>query len=490
MVLDETPLEPRFVVWRCDHCRNGIEFDVVQLAGRKSCRVPCPHCGQETSLQEPPPPPRLIPDEGWTLPVEKGRVAAAEPEKLVATAPEPVPPPIPPPPSLEFSRPIPEISPVAAPVVGEPATLPPAIATTANEAFVEPAKPFPEAVLPSAETELAKVAPPSPVLPVAPPAPLGISKAVPEIPPVTPPVVEEPTTLPPAVLPPTQEVSIEAAKSFPEAALLSAAADPEKVTPPEKIVPSPPVFVSEVVSEKVAVDRQAPVVAPPEKVLVAASRPVQEPSPAVPASPSLPALDTEPIPQIAAPKPVPLEPKPIMVTLPPDPPAPGQMRGPVDVRWLTDLGVVYFRQHQFGEAFLCFSRAARQGFATAEFCLAVCHFNGHGTPPDAAAALPWLQKAAAQGDANAEFTLGLAYRLGRGVAPDELLAKQWLQKAAAHGHSEARLRLREIRPEQSAQKPAIQNKSLPAPAVPVPENNPAKPGHELQRLILGLFRKK
>ena len=67
MVLDENPLEPRFVVWRCDHCRNGIEFDAVQLAGRKSCRTTCPHCGRDTSLQEPPPPPRLIPDEGWTI---------------------------------------------------------------------------------------------------------------------------------------------------------------------------------------------------------------------------------------------------------------------------------------------------------------------------------------------------------------------------------------------------------------------------------------
>jgi TPR repeat protein len=118
----------------------------------------------------------------------------------------------------------------------------------------------------------------------------------------------------------------------------------------------------------------------------------------------------------------------------PPPPPPPQIRAPMDVRWLTDLGVVYFRRRQFGEAFLCFSQAAQQGFATAQFCLAVCHFNGHGTALDEAAALPWLRQAAAQGDANAEFTLGLAYRLGRGVAPDESLAAQWLHKAAAHGH--------------------------------------------------------
>ena len=166
------------------------------------------------------------------------------------------------------------------------------------------------------------------------------------------------------------------------------------------------------------------------------------------------------------------------------------MRGPVDVRWLTDLGVVYFRQHQYGEAFLCFSRAAEQGFATAEFCLAVCYFNGHGVPQDEAAAVPWLRAAAARGDANAEFTLGLAYRLGRGVAPDESLATQWLQKAAAHGHHEAIQRVGEVKDVKSQPIISPVRVSPTATDVPEPEKNAAKPGHDLQRLILGLFRKK
>jgi hypothetical protein len=216
---DESPLSPRFVVWSCDHCRNRIEFDAVQLAGRDVCRISCPHCGQKTRLQEPPPPPPLIPDEGWTQPAQAETLVAPEPEKII----------------------------------------------------VEP--------------------------------------------PPRPPVVSEPVAEIPAAEPPTT-----------------------------------------------------------------------------------------------------LVPKSITVSLPPDPLPPTHTRAPVDVRWLTDLGVVYFKQHQFGEAFLCFSRAAQQGFATAQFCLAVCYFNGHGTARDETAALPWLRQAAAQGDANAEFTLGLAYSLGRGVA--------------------------------------------------------------------------
>ena len=329
---DESPLSPRFVVWLCDHCLNGIEFDAVQLADREVCRIPCPHCGEETSLQDPPPPPPLVPDEGWTQPVPEEISIAPEPELPVV---EPLP-----------------------PVVSEPVAEIPIVA------------------------------------PHAPPPPL-----LPE------PVVEIP--------------------------------------------------------------------APPPPTLPVAAEPIKNISPAAPSPPLLP--------------------KPIMVSLPPDPLPPTHTRAPADVRWLTDLGVVYFKQHQFGEAFLCFSRAAQQGFATAQFCLAVCYFNGHGTARDEAAALPWLRAAAAQGDVNAEFTLGLAYSLGRGVAPDAVLAAQWLQQAAAHGHPEAILRVGK-QPGQPAPAPraaADQVKTSP-PAIKTapPETNIEKRRHDLQRLVLGLFGKK
>lgn len=340
---DESPLRPRFVAWPCDHCRNRIEFDAVQLAGRAACRVPCPHCGQETSLQEPPPPPPLIPDEGWMqpAPVEPVEVLAApEPEKIITKSPSELPP----------------------------------TAQVANQPVVEI---------------------PAPTPPTPPPTPPPASEPVADIPaatPAAPPVVAEPVENIPSAEPPTT-----------------------------------------------------------------------------------------------------LVPKPIMVSLPPDPLPPTHTRAPADVRWLTDLGVVYFKQHQFGEAFLCFSRAAQQGFATAQFCLAVCYFNGHGTARDEAAALPWLRLAAAQGDVNAEFTLGLAYSLGRGVVPDAVLAAQWLRQAAAHGHPEAILRVGK-QPDQAA--PAIgaagQDKIPPPPAVETmpPEKNVETRRHDLQRLVLGLFGKK
>jgi hypothetical protein len=252
---------------------------------------------------------------------------------------------------------------------------------------------------------------------------------------------------------------------------------PVAMPPP---VPEPVPAALVVLPEKAESGPKVPDVEPISVLPMATGQPVE------------PLAEAKPIERTVAPKPVPLVPKPIMVTLPPDPPLPGNMRGPVDVRWLTDLGVVYFKQHQFGEAFMCFSRAAQQGFPTAQFCLAVCYFNGHGVPQDEVAALPWLREAAAQGDANAEFTLGLAYRLGRGIAANEPLAMQWLQKAAAHGHAEAIQRVGGVNKETNVSNiiSPVRVPSPSAPVAPVPEKNSSKPAHDLQRIILGLFRKK
>lgn len=345
---DEIPLEPKFVACACDHCRNRIEFDAVQLAGRPSCRVPCPHCGKETELREPPPPPVLILDEGWSQPTR---------------------------------------------------------AETAVEIKIE------------------------------------------EV--VAPPLAEAPLAI---------ELPIE--KS------LAPESEPPAAAPPPKETPAP------VIEPKV----EKPVAAEIEKPDVAAPPPIP-PAPIEAFQP----LVTE----VAAEKPADISttifiPKPKVVSLPPDPLPPTHTRAPADVRWLTDLGVVYFRQHQFGEAFLCFGRAAEQGFATAQFCLSVCYFNGHGTARDEVAALSWLREAAAGGDANAEFALGMAYSLGRGVPVDAKLAGEWLQKAAAHGHAEAILRVGE-------KKSPL---ATPVEKIPPPEKSAEKRRHDLQRLVLGLFKKK
>jgi len=364
---DGTPLEPRYVVWNCEYCRNGIEFDAVQLAGRYVCRVACPHCGKETELQEPSGPPRLIPDAGWMLPGGSDMPIVRQAKHLAETQPISVP-------------------------------LPRPLSSGTGKTF----SPGPAPDTSSASFGVLRKVVLLPAQPAPPPAVIPIAK------PLVPPK-------PPAEKKPVQPTAL----AYTPPALLSTVSD-------EQFLPPPP-----------AVE------------------------------------------------------KPITVELPPDPPPPPS-EGSIDVRWLTDLGVVYFRQHQFGEAFRCFTHGAQRGFAPAQFCLAVCHMNGHGTTQDDAAALPWLQKAAGQGDANAEFTLGMAYHLGRAVSRDEELAIHWLQNAARHGHAEARQQIGQLHPP-SAGSPTLRPVSATAPAPKIegtPEAVSMENKHEFQRLILGLFGKK
>jgi len=271
-------------------------------------------------------------------------------------------------------------------------------------------------------------------------------------------------------------------------AIASGPAEPLSVLPP----PEPPEPTEP--STPPAVPTAPPELAQPppadklgERESVSRRSPPPELPPLPPANvESLPVPSTVAVPAKAA------EPKPIKVTLPPSPPPPVLTKAPSDVRWLTDLGVVYFRQHQFHEAYLCFRRTAEQNFAPAQFCLAVCYLNGQGTAQDEAAALPWLRRAAAQGDTNAEFTLGMAYRLGRGVPPNEELAQQWLRQAASQGHREA---IRLVVGTEGGNASTQIKAAAPPPPVPVPvvsdeKAPPSKLRQDLQRMLLGLFRKK
>ncbi len=421
MVLDENPLEPRFVVWRCDRCRNGIEFDAVQLAGRKSCLTTCPHCGQETSLQEPAPPPRLIPDEGWTMPPVTEAVAAPEPEKYVSDPP------------ILWPTPPPPVSP--------PPVMP-----------AEPAKELPEVRIPPMALEPKEIAPPPPppILPPALPTPLKIRKPVPKITKVTPlPSVEETDKTPQAMVP--SPAAIEPATKQPEAPAPQPVIEKESMPPasapvpvetpvrplaepvaplpepkallitpsPDLAPPPPPVPVATTELLPVAQPiSKAPTNEPPAVPPSVATPPVQKPL--VPEPVAHPESGGTPMERPVAPKHVPLVPKAIMVTLPPDPPSPVNLRGPVDdSASLTDLGNwCISKQHQFGEAFMCFSRAAQQGFPHGtNFAWRFVISTGTACRRTKRRQYRGCAKAAARGDANAEFTLGLAYRLGQGTLP-------------------------------------------------------------------------
>jgi hypothetical protein len=81
-------------------------------------------------------------------------------------------------------------------------------------------------------------------------------------------------------------------------------------------------------------------------------------------------------------------------------------------------------------AFDWYQKSASQGFAKAQFNLALMFDQGEGTPPDKTEAFKWYCRAAEKGFSAAQLNLGLIYRRGIGVERDEQLARAWLSKAA------------------------------------------------------------
>ena len=64
--------------------------------------------------------------------------------------------------------------------------------------------------------------------------------------------------------------------------------------------------------------------------------------------------------------------------------------------------------------------------------------NGEGVTKDDAEAVRWYRRAAKQGYAAAQYNLGVKYAQGRGVVKDSVLAYMWLDIAGANGDESAR----------------------------------------------------
>ena len=71
-----------------------------------------------------------------------------------------------------------------------------------------------------------------------------------------------------------------------------------------------------------------------------------------------------------------------------------------------DEGVAAYNTGDFKLAYEEFLKAADQGYATAQFNLALMYYNGRGVPRDYQAAARWYRKAADQGNAKAQYNLG------------------------------------------------------------------------------------
>ena len=104
--------------------------------------------------------------------------------------------------------------------------------------------------------------------------------------------------------------------------------------------------------------------------------------------------------------------------------------------------------------------AANDGFARAQFNLAVCYEQGKWVEQDMEKAIEWYKKSAEQGNANAMCNLATMYQngFGRKKHVDEMLnlftfddrpvgqpnyqmALHWYQKAVEHGSESAKQKL-------------------------------------------------
>jgi uncharacterized protein len=93
-----------------------------------------------------------------------------------------------------------------------------------------------------------------------------------------------------------------------------------------------------------------------------------------------------------------------------------------------------------------FERAARQGFAPAQFELGNLYAYGHAPVPPGEdtqrLAAQWYFEAARQGHAEAQYSLGILFLAGSGVQRNPVEARKWIARAARQGHADAQAYLR------------------------------------------------
>jgi len=81
--------------------------------------------------------------------------------------------------------------------------------------------------------------------------------------------------------------------------------------------------------------------------------------------------------------------------------------------------------------------AAEQGYASAQYNLALMYDNGRGVPQDYQEAVKWYRRAADQGVAEAQYNLATKYYRGQGVPQDYVLVHMWANLAASQGSEDA-----------------------------------------------------
>ena len=96
-------------------------------------------------------------------------------------------------------------------------------------------------------------------------------------------------------------------------------------------------------------------------------------------------------------------------------------------------GMQMLEQGNTLDAYVEFSKLAKQGDVDAQTILGEMYLDGIGVKQDTKKAYDWLSKAAKSGDKEAQYLLGFMYENGIGVKVDIVKAVNWYEKAANKG---------------------------------------------------------
>ena len=90
------------------------------------------------------------------------------------------------------------------------------------------------------------------------------------------------------------------------------------------------------------------------------------------------------------------------------------------------------RHNNFGKALKLYEKAAKQGFAKAQYYCGFMYLKGRGTRRDFEKALKLVQKSAQQNYPHGQFLLAQMYLSGEGILKNEQLGNEWMEKFSAH----------------------------------------------------------
>lgn len=137
------------------------------------------------------------------------------------------------------------------------------------------------------------------------------------------------------------------------------------------------------------------------------------------------------------------------------------------------------------EAIYYYQQAAEQGIAKAQTRLASLYDQGQGTPKNRAKAFEWYEKAAIQGIAVAQYNLGWYYGHGIHVSQDLHKSLEWFKKAATQGFREAKNGIiwakREIK---KLQTKALQEEAAKAQQAAINARTQPGPDNHFQQILL------